>query len=284
MRKYLIFFIFLYLISSSYAFAVSTTSTGFIPGQIWYSKDTIAEGDTVSIYTAVWNDASSSLSAKVEFYDQNVILGTRDVIVEPQSLKVVSVSWKVTSGDHVISAKIISPSVTISGKKQPVLIDNTSTESSRKFVSVVIKTIDGNPASSSDLIKNEINKATSSIGDILPTEVTAPITKNLDRISTFRENTLVNISQKKDDTKKSIDSMSKPISVATSTPDKTKVKTSTLSSGAVDDAAKKPIAYIKLFFLSILAFIFGSSLAFYSIVGIVLFIILRWLYRKISNK
>jgi len=204
--------------------------------------------------------------------------------VEPQSLKVVNVSWKVTSGDHIISAKIISPSVTISGKKQPVLIDNTSTESSRKFVSVVIKTIDGNPASSSDLIKNEINKATSSIGDILPAEVTAPITKNLDIISTFRENTLVNISQKKDDTKKSIDSMSKPTSVATSTSDKTKVKTSTLSSGAVDDAAKKPIAYIKLFFLSILAFIFGSSLAFYSIVGIVLFIILRWLYRKISNK
>jgi len=284
MKKYLIFFILIYLFSTLCVSAAETTSTGFIPGQIWYSKDTIIEGDTVNIYTAVWNNAASSLSAKVEFYDQNVILGTRDVVVGPQQLKEVSVSWKVTAGDHVISAKIISPSITVSGKKQTITVNNTLTETSRKFIPVVIKTINGDPATSTDIIKNQIDKATSGIEGILPESVSTPLTKNLDVVSSFREDTYTSISKMKDETKQVIESLSaKEEKVAIPSKDKNNTKVTTVTKMSTDDAVKKPIAYVKLFFLSILSFIFGSSIVFYVLLLLVIFLIIRWVYGRIRR-
>jgi len=283
MKKYFIFFILIYLIGANIVFAGSITATGFIPGQIWYSKDTIIEGDTIKIYTAVWNNATSPLSVRVEFYDQNVVLGTRDIIVESQELKETSVSWKVTAGDHVITAKIISPSVTISGKKQEVIIDNTLTESSRKFVPVVIKTINGDPATSSDIIKNQIDKATSGIENILPESVSTPLTKNLDIVSSFREKTLAGISEMKDDTRKTIDMLSLKEKVGILPVNKTNTNVTT-NKTSTNDGVEKPIAYVKLFFLSILSFIFGSNLVFYALIVLVLFLVFRWIYRKIKNR
>ncbi|MFA6999948.1 MAG: hypothetical protein WC241_02415 [Candidatus Paceibacterota bacterium] len=284
MRKYFIFFTLIYLISTNVALA-NTTATGFIPGQIWYSKDTIIEGDTVKIYTAVWNNASSTLSAKVEFYDQNVLLGTRDVVVAPSELVDTYVSWKVTSGDHIITAKIISPSITVGGKKEIVVIDNNSTESSRKFIPVVIKKIDGEPVTSSDLLQNQIDKATSSISDILPDSVSTPISENIDVVSKFRVETFDKISSMKDETKKLIDSLSSASNATTGkvagtskTVEKvTPVKTS-------DNGTEKPIAYIKLFFLSVLSFIFGSGFVFYALIVLVLFFVVRLIYRKIRKR
>lgn len=281
MKKYFIFLILLCLFPVSFIYAGSITATGFIPGQIWYSKDTIVEGDTIKIYTAVWNSADSPLSAKVEFYDQNVILGTRDIIVAPQELKEASVSWKVTAGDHVMTAKIISPSVTVSGKKQPVVLENSSTESSRKFVSVVIKTINGDPAKSSDIIQNQLDKATSSLGDILPESVSAPMSKNLGLVSGFREDTLADISKMKEETKKTIDELSK---IEETTTNKNNTKVSADKKGGVEDATKKPIAYVKLFFLTILSFIFGSNLVFYALIALLLFLVIKWIYFKIKNR
>jgi len=85
MKKFLLIFIFLSCFYSP-LFATGETSSGIIPGQIWYSQNNLIEGDTVNIYKAVWNGEVNSLSVKVEFYDKNVILGTRDVILKPSEL------------------------------------------------------------------------------------------------------------------------------------------------------------------------------------------------------
>ena len=171
MKKYFVFFVLFYIAFIPSVNAIGITTTGFIPGQIWYSKDNIAEGDTVKIYTAIWNNSTSPLSAKVEFYDQNVILGTRDVVVPSQQLIDASVTWKVTSGDHSISAKIISPSVTVSGKREIVTVSNVLTSVDRKFIPVVLNTIEGQPATSTDILKSQIDKATASIDGIIPSSV-----------------------------------------------------------------------------------------------------------------
>jgi len=59
----------LFLSAPQYIEAV--TNTGFIPGQIWYSKEILVEGETVNIHTAVWNGEKESFMFKVEFYDKN---------------------------------------------------------------------------------------------------------------------------------------------------------------------------------------------------------------------
>ena len=285
MKKYFIFFISLYFIFAPVCFA--NTTTGFIPGQIWYSKDNIIEGDNVKIYTAIWNNNTSSLSARVEFYDQNVILGTRDVVVSPLQLEGVSVSWKVTAGDHLISAKILSPSITNGGKKEYISLVNSSTVSDHKYIPVVLTTVDGQPATTTDVFKSQIDKATSSLDDIVPSSISDPISKNTVAIDNFRTDTLKNILETKASTEKKIEDLNKQDVVSKTISPVGKIAASkvvTPQRKSIDNATEKPIAYIKLFFFKILAFIFGNKIVFYLLIVLVAFFIGRGIYRKIKNR
>lgn len=280
MKKIITLFILSFLIFTNFVNAeTSTTTTGFIPGSIWYSKDQIVEGDTVNIYTAVWNSGSSALSAKVEFYDKNVMLGSRDIVIPSLQLKETSVSWKVTSGDHSISAKITSPSVTVNGKKQSVVLSQNATESYHKFIPVLLSTTDGKPATSSDLLKSQIDKAASSVNDILPDSISTPVSKKVSIVDNFRSSTFDKISTSRAETKDRVDEFKKL--------DATSLDTKTIESNkklGVEDATERPIAYLKLFFLSVLSFIFGSKIVFYLLIVFVLFLIIRAIYRKIRNR
>ena len=268
MKKYLSFLIiiFSFLLPLFYINA----STGFVPGQIWYSPETISEGDTVKIHTVVWNGDKSNLQAKVEFYDKNVILGTRDVTVLPEQLKEVNITWKVTSGDHTISAKIISSSMTTNGKKENIVLKNNKTEENKIFVPVTIKKADGETATSSDVIKNEIDKAGSKIGDVIPDSVSTPVSIVLGKVDTFRDDTSSKINESKIKTQEEIKILDQNIN-ANNEKDAT-------------SSTDKPIAYIKLFFLSILGLIFGNKIVFYGLSIIVAFFILRAIYRKIRHR
>ena len=280
MKKYFFFFILIYLFIAPCVYGAEVTNTGFIPGQIWYSKDSLLEGETVKIYTALWNSGNSPLSAKVEFYDKNVILGTRDIVIPALQVKEVSVSWKVTSGDHSISAKIISPSITTGGKKEMITLENISTETSRKFVPVAINTIEGKPATSADIIKSQIDKATSSLDNILPASISNPVTENVSAIDDFRVDTFKDITKTKIETEKRIDEIKKAEALSLKNEKAGKVQ----SKVGIDTATDKPIAYLKLIFLSILSFVFSSKIVFYAIIVFVVFLILRYIYRKIRNR
>ncbi len=298
MKKIFLFFISIYIVFGAVNFVnAAMTATGFIPGQIWYSKDPFVEGDSIRIYTAIWNNSTSPMSAKVEFYDKNVILGTRDVVVAPSNLEDVYVSWKVTAGDHLISAKIISPSITTSGKKETISVSNNITEVDKRFVPVVVKTVSGETATSTDVIKSQVDKATSSITDMLPESISVPASEGVGVVDNFRTNTFDQISQAKVDTEKKIAEIK---SAEGSTPSKTGENSTSKNTGTkpsssdtnkvssqkvgVDVATEKPIAYIKLFFLSVLSFVFGSKLVFYSLIVLLIFFILRFIYRKIRYR
>ncbi len=277
MKKFIYFSIFLITFSASIVRA-DAPNTGFIPGTIWYSRQPLNEGDTVKIYTAVWNGDDSSLSAKVEFYDKNVILGSRDIVVPPSSLKDVSVSWQVTAGDHVISAKIVASKFSLSGKSQSVLLDRRATGEDRQFVSKVIKEVDGTPVSSVVVIKDQVDQAGAKISSIIPASISTPISQAFGSVDDFRDTTYTKISATKNETQKKIDLLNtpSPTSKDTKTVD---TKDSTQTAGT-----EKPIAYVKFFFYSILAFLFGSKFVFYGLSTLIVFLILRFFYRKIRNR
>ncbi|MFA6355394.1 MAG: hypothetical protein WCW65_03145 [Candidatus Paceibacterota bacterium] len=263
------------VISISSAYAETFTNSGFIPGQVWYSKDKLVEGETVNIHTAVWNGEKSSLSIKVEFYDKNVILGSRDIIINSLELKDVSISWKVTAGDHIISAKITSSLATISNKKEKVILGRIETSNDKQFVSVEIKNNLGESVTETDLLKNQIGKTTAEISSFVPESISIPIGEGLSTVESFRSKTLVKVEAAKALTK---DEIGKVLGVSSiESPNNEKIK-------STGDSIKKPIAYIKLFFLSVLSFIFGSSLVFYIVGAFVVFIVVRWIYNKIRNR
>jgi len=278
MKKYFLstFILFSFLVLPICVFAV--TNSGFIPGQIWYSKETLVEGDTVNVHTAVWNGEKSSLSVKVEFYDKNVILGVRDIVLLSSELKDVYVPWKITAGDHIISAKIISSSATVSGKKESISLDRNTTLNDKQFVSVITKNDQGVPVSTSplsDALKNQLNNTTMEINSIVPEKVATTISDSITSLDNFRDETSLQMATMKDATQNELDKIKIEEQKNTQTPSK-KVD--------IQTATEKPITYIKLFLLTILAFIFTNKIVFYGICIFVVFLILRFIYRRIRNR
>jgi hypothetical protein len=278
MKKYFLstFILFSFLVLPICVFAV--TNSGFIPGQIWYSKETLVEGDTVNVHTAVWNGEKSSLSVKVEFYDKNVILGVRDIVLLSSELKDVYVPWKITAGDHIISAKIISSSATVSGKKESISLDRNTTLNDKQFVSVITKNDQGVPVSTSplsDALKNQLNNTTMEINSIVPEKVATTISDSITSLDNFRDETSLQMATMKDATQNELDKIKIEEQKNTQTPSK-KVD--------IQTATEKPITYIKLFLLTILTFIFTNKIVFYGICIFVVFLILRFIYRRIRNR
>lgn len=95
MKKYKIFFYFLFylfVLQSSFCYI------WFFAKQIWYSSDKLVEGETVDIYTAVWNGEDKTYLLKIGFFDEEELLGERDIALKPGEIRDVSIGWKITAG------------------------------------------------------------------------------------------------------------------------------------------------------------------------------------------
>lgn len=269
MKKYSIIFILSYILLTPTVYAEIVN--GFILDQIWYSNNSPKEGDIVNIYTAVWNGNEAPLSAKVEFYDKNVILGTRDIVVPANKILDTSVSWKVTGGDHSISAKIVSSTLnTNNGKKENVVLEDNTTSTNKKFIPIIVKEENGMSETSEEVVKNELNKVTDKIDTILPESVETKVSSGFNLIEDFRDKNLIKIVDNKNLVEKEI------------------LEYKSFSEGTTDQnlqsATEKPIAQVKLFFLKVLKIIFSNKIVFYGLIIFIIFYSLRVIYRKIRNK
>jgi len=277
-KYYLSTLVILFSFLSLPVYAEVVANSGFIPGQIWYSENKLIEGDTVNVHTAIWNGHKDSYSIKVEFYDKKVVLGDRTVILDSLELKDVYIPWKVTSGDHIISAKIISSELISSGKKEKVVMDRIETSNDKQFVSTVVKNAEGELVSSGDIIKDKINETSSVIGDVVPEKISDSVANGFTTLNDFREKTFTKVDTAKKETKKELGS------VLGASTEVSKDNNKTDNTKDIQDVVKKPITYIKLFLLSTLAFILGNKIVFYCVLVIIAFYILRFIYRKIRNK
>src|SRR5574344_853356 len=198
MKKIFLILLFAFL----FAFSVDA-STGFIPGQIWYSSEEFKEGKTINIYTVVWNGEEKTIDMKVDFYDSNTLLGTRDISISPNSTKQVSISWRITSGSHTIFAKITSSA--IGGSNTSVFLKNSETDRDSFFVPVTIVTSSGDEVTSGDIIENQIDKASAKIIDSVPSSVSEPVLNIFSSVEEFRENSSSKINEAKENSKKNIE-------------------------------------------------------------------------------
>jgi hypothetical protein len=268
-----LFVLIVFIIIAFFPFKIWATSVaGFLPNQIWYSPESFGEGETVKIYTAIWNGEENSFSAKVEFYDKNVVLGSRNVVVAPGKVEVVSISWKVTSGDHLISAKIISPTLlNKSGDKEVVSLQNNVTKADKKFIPVKIKKEDEKSTETDQSLKEGINKVSDKIEDLLPENVNQKVSSGILFTENFRSQTLEKITGSQEKTEELILELEKrPVE-----------NSSNLS---LEEATQKPIAQIKLFFLKVLNMIFSHKILFYGLILFFFLSFIRWIYRRIRRR
>ncbi|PIR68603.1 hypothetical protein COU49_00045 [Candidatus Nomurabacteria bacterium CG10_big_fil_rev_8_21_14_0_10_35_16] len=245
------------------------SNAGFVPGNIWYSQDPFEEGDKIKIYTVLFNPDSREFSGTVIFFDKTTFLGKKDFKVAPRSVQDISIDWTVNVGEHIIFAKIENAKFLVSpGKYEEVYLSGNQTEESKRTVKkkITISTTSENIVNN---LKGEILDASSgsieNIGNTVkentPDIIAQPIISTVNSLEDFR-NKVGGLSVENKETIK------KELQYNKENPeDNNKLET--------------PFRYIKLFFFTLTSFIFNQKIIFYFLIVIILFYILRYIWRLI---
>lgn len=241
-------------------------NTGFVSGNIWYSKDPFEEGDKVKIYTFVFNPDVRELSGSVIFFDKTTLLGKKDFTIPAKGADDVSIDWTVSTGDHSIFAKIENAKFLISkGNYEEVYLAENETEKSTSSVSkkIVANTL-SQIKDNKDSIISDIQKI---IEDKTPNIITEPITSTTNTLEKLRLNTNIASENKQKEIKNEIKALDDT---------KGKINTKTAVSPLL-----RPFKYVELFLLSIASFILNNKILFYGLILIFVFFVLRFIWKKI---
>jgi len=188
--KFLSVFLFLLLFSiPSFLFAQTESNIGFKPPNVWYSKSKLEEGDAIKVYAAVWNGSKNQFEGNVIFYDKTIVLGDKKISVSPENVGVASIDWKVTVGDHAVSAKISNTIIIKDNQKEDILIENNETSVINESIS---KKIDGasgiyNLAIPDSVLPFSLSEIINYIKGKVPESVTGTITSSANKVDSWRE-------------------------------------------------------------------------------------------------
>ena len=282
-KKFLTAVIFSFALFS-FSYATEFSNVGIIQKNLWYSKDAPQVGETIKIYTLLWNGSGNALTTTISFLDSGVLVGKRSVSVSSKTAKTASVDWKVTAGTHKISA-IVSDSIMIdpSGKK----IDATLSDGSTGEDTIVVKApiIPGNATTTStnDPAKNLFENT-------------------LNSLDSFRTKTSDSLERAQAEAKSEMgipltaDDLRKLLAVANTIPEApdmtgaTSTDISTYENKIKDfshatsvkelkdsNGMKKPLAYLKYYGIGLLLFLFSNKLIFYGAIAVIIILILRFL-------
>jgi major membrane immunogen (membrane-anchored lipoprotein) len=240
--------------------------TGLIPGSIWFSKEKLVEGEIVTIYTAVWNASKETLSGTVVFSDKEVILGTREFKVPGESLEDISIEWSVTAGDHIISANVTNATyLTKEGKTTTASLTQSTAKKEKQFVpKTVVQKEEG--------VVEEKPTLLDTIQSYTPESVTNVVSASTKSSESFREGTGTYLETKKDAIKDQIQE------------EKIAKESGTVKAEQVKSKTHTPLLYVGLFFTTIGSFIFNNTIIFYGLGALILFFILKKIYRKFFPK
>ena len=263
----IILFLVFSLLPIKQSFA-QTTNVGFVPVNIWYSKDPFEEGDKIKIYTLIFNPDTKQLSGTVTFFDGTKILGTKDFSVSGGSAKDISISWVVSVGDHTIFAQIQNAKFLLpNGKYQDVSLTNNKTENNLRTVSKKI-VFTPNNSNSIDKTYNDTVKSIENIGNNvisnIPPSVSEPIATTTNVIDKIRENANISVQKAKEDTKNKIDAFEN--------------MNNSSKNSQNTNSIQKPFEYVALFILSILGTILKYKILFYGILAIITLSLIRYLW------
>lgn len=250
--------------------ADTTTNAGFVPGNIWYSKDPFEEGDQIKIYTLVFNPDTRKFSGTIDFFDGSTILGTKNFSVAGNGTETMSVNWTVTVGNHQIFAQIKNAKfLTSSGTYVDANITDSKTATSSR--TVANKAIAQNISNGISAINQTFNNALNTIqniGNTVGGKIPSPVAST----ATSTGNMLENV-RKSVDTSLSAQEIIVQGKIKSLNSEKAQTKNTVNA-----NIPQKPFYYVELFFLTIFDFIFKYTVVFYAILVLAIFFILRYIW------
>ena len=277
----IVLFLILFLLPVVKIYGI-TSDAGFIPENIWYSKDPFEEGDKIKIYTLIFNPDSRELSGTVMFFDKTIFLGKKSFAVPPKGVKDISIDWTAIAGDHTIFGKIENARFLISKDNyEEVYLAKDETEKSKRTVAKkIIPKESLEPESNifnADNITKENTEQNSQIENIkktiqekTPDFIAKPISMAANAMENFRENIATTTDEKKEEVKIEIKNLDKNINIILEKVTEPEKKSS----------ITKPLKYVELFLLSFASFVFNNKIIFYGILIVIIFLTLRFIWKK----
>lgn len=289
------------------------SNAGFIKSNIWYSQDTLEEGDKVKIYTVIFNPESRKLSGTVSFFDKTVFLGKKSFSITGKNTEEISIDWTVQAGSHTIFGKIENAQyLNTNGTYEDVYLAESETDKSSLTISKKIIANTSNTSGTSTKNTNTSSGGNSGIENIknivlekTPDFIAAPIIATALKAEGLREELSVATDNKKDEIQAELDEINGIIKQDT-TEEKIDTKSTAKSSSSVKNQTKnttdiketkqieqknttnntksssfeKPLKQVELFFLKLFSYLLKTKILFYAISSFIIFMLVRFIWHK----
>jgi len=273
------------ILGSLLVFSQAFAATGFVTSPLVLSPEHPKNGDTVTLSALFYNADAKPLIGKIFFYDGNVLLANKAVTILPGQVETTSTSFTIEPGDHDFSASMHTlAELTNSDQSGAETVKLPTIFVSAKS-SLSAQAGDASSLPSEQAILDQIDRAEKSVLGVVPSSAKDAIARAAGGIEAWRTENGKRFSASRDDTKTLIDK-------------KVPVPKQTVAGGTVlgtagskaapaaekTESAAGPMTYVSFGFFGALAFLLSNAFVFY-IAGIFLiFIILRFIYRKISRR
>jgi hypothetical protein len=138
MKYFTPFVVLTFLFVPLFVHADEVGNAGFLPTNIWYSKDPFFAEDKIRVYTILFNGSAYDITGTVEFYDNGLAIGETSFSISGNGrVQDLWVDWIAKEGKHTITARITDASVKeSSGKKRAIILENTETGKSERDIDI----------------------------------------------------------------------------------------------------------------------------------------------------
>jgi hypothetical protein len=255
---------------------------GFASSSIWYSDESLTEGEKVKVYVTLFNPLETEFTGKINFYDNGKLLEKKDFSLKAKEAKIYSIDWVPDSGNHIVFAKITQGKyLNENGEYRDLEINNIETKISEKVVKEKPKPLTANTSDNEndiDLENNnvlEINNIKENIKENTPEEVSTVVKNTISLLEDTRKNILDYSSEKKEENKTKIETLKGDFKPEEEDGDGTQEETEEVKENL------KPFYYVGWFFFTLISYILKIKVLFYLLLLWLIFITLRFIWRLI---
>lgn len=262
-------------------------NAGFVPANIWYSKDPFFAGETVRVYTIIFNGSTYDLAGGVEFLDNGAVIGkTKFSLSAGGRVQDVWVDWKASQGSHTITARLVNVVGDGPNGKQAVSLGNIETGKSTRVVDLDPTVIESQSKAQEQKIADAKNKALGKAGDAISTAteyIPAPIKENVSIGANVLEKFRVGEGYQFQIAKENKANDIAVLKASTTTSASILQKSGNVFA-SVSNATEKPFAYVMLALLTVLQYFFQWQIIFYGVILYALYRAIKWVAKKIQNR
>lgn len=265
-----------------------TLHAGLPSDQLWFSKDPFFTGDTITIFTLVFNSSNYRLAGTMTLRDGTTTLDAKPFVVDASGgSQIVTFPWLVTHGNHSFSAIITQDELSessrviadtfISATRTPTVVRFADDDKNNNGIGdsteppsppLAASTIATNTSSSLPT-SGEVRKEEKALLDKLPTPIVSTAVPILGAVEDFRVSEAIKALR-------NLSAIENTIGNNSSTSPKVsgwKKLGEGITSGEV---AKSPFDHFKLFIALILHFFTANPYAFYILLAFVLYKVIRF--------